>query len=272
MMMFTTLLPSVIKTTYKIPSVYLKRTVTFDVYTPDHLLGNETVNLLLLNDGQDLEQMNINEMLSSLYESWTIEPTVVVGIEAGEDRILEYGVAGKPDFKNRGNRAKAYSDFIVEELLVFLSTQVKIAINGKRAIAGFSLGGLTAFDIAWHHDEIFDLVGVFSGSFWWRKKDLNNGYTDDDRILHQLIRETKKKPDLKFWLMTGTNDEVADRNKNFIIDSIDDTIDVIKELVNKGYQRPSEVFYFEMVGGKHDVPTWGKVMPKFLEWAFSRQA
>lgn len=271
MIMFTNLLPSVVRTAFKIPSVYLKRTVELDVYLPDHLLGNEKVNLLLVNDGQDLEQMGISQMLNSLYAKWSIEPTVIVGIKASNERVLEYGVAGKPDFKSRGSKAAAYSSFVVNELMPFLASALKVPISGKRAIAGFSLGGLTAFDIAWNHDDWFDLVGVFSGSFWWRKKDLNDGYTDDDRILHELIRETASKPKLKFWLMTGTNDELADRNKNFIIDSIDDTIDVIKELMLKGYERPEEVSYFEMVGGKHDVATWAKAMPKFLEWAFAKQ-
>jgi enterochelin esterase-like enzyme len=269
--MYTTLLPTVIKTAHELKSVYLKRTVEIDVYSPAHLLGNERVNLLLLNDGQDLTQMNLEGILSSLYEKWKIEPTVVIGIKAGEERVLEYGVAGRPDFKKRGNKAQSYTDFVIKELIPFVQTEVDVTINGKRAFAGFSLGGLTAFDIAWNHDNYFDAVGVFSGSFWWRKKDLSAGYTDEDRILHQLIRDTKTNPALKFWLMTGTNDELADRNHNFIIDSIDDTIDVVKELLKKGYQRPHDVFYFEMVGGKHDVPTWGKAMPKFLEWAFGKQ-
>jgi len=111
---------------------------------------------------------------------------------------------------------------------------------------------------------------VFSGSFWWRKKDLKDGYHDDDRILHEMIRETAGHPALKFWLMTGTADELSDRNQNFIIDSIDDTIDVIKALVKKGYKRPADIFYYEMVGGKHDIITWAKAMPKFLEWAFGK--
>jgi hypothetical protein len=68
--------------------------------------------------------------------------------------------------------------------------------------------------------------------------------------------------------MTGTEDEQADRNKNLIIDSIDDTIDVVKSLLKKGYKRPNQLFYYEKVGGKHDVPTWGSVMPAFLNWAF----
>ena len=232
-------------------------------------MGNEKVNLLLVNDGQDLAQMGLDQSLSSLYEKWKIEPTIAVGISAGQERLLEYGVANQPDFKNRGNKAHLYSSFIVEELLPFIDKQVGVNINGKKAFAGFSLGGLSAFDIAWH-SSVFDLVGVFSGSFWWRKKDLSDGYTDDDRILHQMLKATSAKPALKFWLMTGTNDEKADRNQNFIIDSIDDTIDVIKELLKKGYQRPSDIFYYEMVGGKHDVPTWGKAFPKFLEWAFAK--
>jgi enterochelin esterase-like enzyme len=269
--MYTTLLPTIIKTAREIKSVYLKRNVGVDIYIPEGLIGNERVNLLVLNDGQDLAQMGFEDILNTLYQKLKIEPTLIVGIKAGEERILEYGVAGKPDFKKRGSKAQAYTDFVIKELMPYIYDEAPVNINGKRVFAGFSLGGLTAFDIAWNNGSYFDAVGVFSGSFWWRKKDLSVGYTDDDRILHQLIRETKTPPPLKFWLMTGTKDELADRNQNFIIDSIDDTIDVIKELLNKGYKRPKDIFYFEMVGGKHDVPTWGNAMPKFLEWAFGKQ-
>jgi len=85
-----------------------------------------------------------------------------------------------------------------------------------------------------------------------------------------MIRETNNKPELKFWLQTGTNDETADRNKNGIIDSIDDTIDLVKELEVKGYKRPADITYVEVVGGSHDAPTWAKAMPKFLCWAFGK--
>ena len=270
--MYNTLtLPAVIKTTHHIKSDFLKRTVDIDIFSPDNLLGNERVNLLLLNDGQDLDQLDLEKTLNELYEKWRIEPTVVVGIKASTDRLMEYGIANRPDFKKRGSKADLYTNFIIKELLPYIQSEVDVTINGKRAFAGFSLGGLTAFDIAWNNDNYFDSVGVFSGSFWWRKKDLKAGYTDDDRILHEMIRETKVNPALKFWLMTGTEDELADRNHNFIIDSIDDTIDVVKELMKKGYQRPQDIFYYEMVGGKHDVPTWGKAMPAFLTWAFGQK-
>ena len=117
---------------------------------------------------------------------------------------------------------------------------------------------------------MFNKVGVFSGSLWWRSKELGKGYTDADRIAHAMINGTSTKPELKFWLQTGTKDETADRNKNGIIDSIDDTVDIIKELQAKGYQRPADIQYLEVVGGTHSTATWAFAMPKFLLWAFGR--
>lgn len=269
--MYNTLsLPAAIMTSHQLESVFLNRTVDLCLYTPAGLMGHERVHLLLVNDGQDLEQMHMESILQHLYESWKIEPVLVAGIKAAEERLQEYGVANRPDFKKRGSKAHLYTDFVIKELMPYLHAETGLTLNGKKAFAGFSLGGLTAFDIAWNHPAHFDHAGVFSGSFWWRKKDLKAGYTDNDRILHQMIRETKHTPALKCWFMTGTEDEVADRNHNFIIDSIDDTIDVIKELLKKGYKRPQDIFYYEKVGGKHDIPTWAGAMPAFLVWAFGK--
>ncbi|RAJ27086.1 alpha/beta hydrolase [Pedobacter cryoconitis] len=255
----------------QLESVHLQRIVEIELFYPSGLLGNEKLNLLLLNDGQDAAGLNLQETLSSLYEDKKIEPVVVAAIKASADRLQEYGVAGVLDFAARGSKADAYSKFITLELMPFLENETGMPFLGKRAFAGCSLGGLTAFDIVWKNDTFFDIAGVFSGSFWWRKKDLKDGYTDDDRIMHQVIRDTEGQPAVKFWLMTGTEDETADRNRNFIIDSIDDTIDIIKELTKKGYKRQDDIFYYEMVGGKHNVATWGKALPSFLCWAFPRK-
>lgn len=270
-MYITMSLPEVNRTTYCLKSAYLKREVAFDIFIPDGLMGNEQLNLLLLNDGQDADALGLQQTLAGLHGQRRISAVVAVAIKAA-NRLDEYGVAGVPDFGGRGGRAQAYTNFITKELVPFVQETVDTPINGKRAFAGFSLGGLSAFDIAWNNDNYFDAVGVFSGAFWWRKKDLKDGYTDDDRILHERIRATKNKPGLRFWLMTGTEDELSDRNKNFIIDSIDDTIDVIRELLKKGYKRPDDIAYYEKVGGKHDLSTWAAALPAFLCWAFGRKA
>ncbi|WP_129714199.1 esterase family protein [Pedobacter sp. SYP-B3415] len=258
----------IIKTDYTLSSKFLKRRVTVSLYTPDGLTGAEKVNLLVLNDGQDVLKMDLPAMLQQLGTSGKTGPVMVAAVHAGPDRLNEYGVAGCPDFQGRGSKADLYSNFITTELLPVVEEWSGIQVRGKRAFAGFSLGGLSAFDIAWKHEGLFDIAGVFSGAFWWRSKDLNDGYTEQDRIMHRVIRETASAPDLEFWLMTGTEDETADRNRNFIIDAIDDTIDLIRELETKGYRRPQDITYYEFVGGKHEPETWAKVMPAFLCHAF----
>jgi hypothetical protein len=75
---------------------------------------------------------------------------------------------------------------------------------------------------------------------------------------------------LQFYFATGSLDETADRNNNGIIDSIDDTLDLIKELVVKGYYEQKDICYVNYDDGRHDIPTWGRAMPAFLLWAFGR--
>ena len=100
---------------------------------------------------------------------------------------------------------------------------------------------------------------------------MNDEYNDDtDRIMHQQIRNGKYHPGLRFYFTTGSLDETADRNNNGIIDSIDDTLDLIKELKKWGYDSEHQVKYLNYDDGKHDVPTWGRAMPGFLLWGWGR--
>jgi hypothetical protein len=89
--------------------------------------------------------------------------------------------------------------------------------------------------------------------------------------MHNQIKDAQSKPGLKFWFQTGTKDENSDRNKNGVIDSIDDTLDLIAELTKKGYRPLHDIVYFEMKGGEHNQHTWAQAMPQFLKWAFGKQ-
>lgn len=254
-----------------IHSTLLDRVVNIEVFTPPNFDTLEKgLPVLILNDGQDSEHMKLLEILNNLWEANEINPFVIAGVFCG-NRIQEYGVASKPDYKKRGSKAKDYSRFIIEHLLPTLSHRYGIELNHpQNAIAGYSMGGLSAMDIAWNNPEYFPRVGGFSASFWWRRKALDQGYTQSDRIIHNLIRKSKIRKGMKFWFMAGTADESADRTGNGIIDSIDDTLDLIAELIKLGYKPYYDVVYFEVKGGKHDVPTWGKAMPTFIKWAFGK--
>ena len=127
--------------------------------------------------------------------------------------------------------------------------------------------------MTWHYPDIFSIASVFSGSLWWRTKKLDDDYNDDtDRIMHQQIRKGEYTPGLRFYFTTGSMDETADRNNNGIIDSIDDTLDLIKELRRLGYNPEYEVKYINYEDGKHDVPTWGRAMPAFLLWGWAKNS
>lgn len=254
------------------PSKYLKRNVEVDVFLPPgYPEGSGKYPFLLLNDGQDSEAVRLQNTLDSLAGRGRIQNIIAVGVYAGHDRMHEYGVAAQPDYKQRGGRAGAHTDFIMKELLPHLSKTYRLDAHGHaNAVAGYSLGGLSAFDLAWNHPETFARAGVFSGSFWWRSKAYEEGYVDNDRIMHAQIRAGKHRPGLKFWLQAGTRDETADRNRNGIIDAIDDTLDIISELARKGYRPWDDVVYHQMEGGQHNPQTWAQAMPVFLEWAFGK--
>ena len=252
-----------------LPSTLMNRYMIADLYLPKSVADPGSLHLLLINDGQDLSEMRFAALLDGLLQSSQIAPLLCVGIYAGKDRRNEYGTAGVPDFAGRGAKAGAYRSFVMDELLPFIYEQYAIESFASIAFCGFSLGGLFALDTAWHHPDVFSVAGVFSGSLWWRSHDLGEGYDDDShRIMHQLIRKGSYAPGLRFYFTTGSLDETDDRNGNGIIDSIDDTLDIIKELAAHGYAEGEDIRYINFEDGRHDVATWGRAMPAFLLWAF----
>lgn len=250
-------------------STLLQREVTFDCYIPSDLTAFTNLPLLLINDGQDLVKMPFDEILETLISSNKIELLFCVGIYCAPDRKNEYGTAKILDYKGRGAKAALYTQFVMEELLPYLRKNYHIISFKEKAFAGFSLGGLCALDIVWNNAAEFTKAGVFSGSLWWRDKDQDEEDFDEDkdRIMQRQVREGDFAPWLKFFFEVGTMDETADRNNNGVIDSIDDTQSLIEELAKKGYG-PDDIKYLELKDGHHDVPTWAKALPEFLEWGW----
>ncbi len=255
----------------QLPSRYLERTVRVEVFLPAAYNDNPKADypVLLLNDGQDMATIRMSDILRQLYERRFIRPLLVAAIHASGERIQEYGISGRPDYKQRGAKAGDYARFVMRELLPALKRHYRCSADAQDwGIAGFSLGGLSAFDIGWHHAWQFSKIGVFSGSFWWRSQPFAPSNPDGHRILIDVLRHSRPRPGLRFWLQAGTLDEESDRNQNGIIDAIDDTLDVIRELERLGYRLGRDIHYVEVEGGRHDLPTWAKVMPDFLRWAF----
>ncbi len=265
--------PHVAQTHQTLFSSCLGREVVLDVYISDSkkLFESPTHHLLIFNDGQDLVRMNFTEILNALNAERQLPPLVVVGIHASAERQQEYGVMRQADYKGRGSRARNHADFIRTELMPWIYKTCKLSHEPSQcAIAGFSLGGLSAFDIAWHYPELFGHVGVFSGALWWRWDTVNPADPDACRIMHDVVHQSDSKEETNqtYWFQCGDDDETEDRNGNGIIDAIDDTLDLIRAIKEKEV-RAEQIRYLEIQGGKHDVETWKKAMPDFLQWAFT---
>jgi enterochelin esterase-like enzyme len=253
-------------------STFLEREVLVDFYYCNGIADtHQEASVLLVNDGQDLVAMDFAAQFSAGISTHTW-PTnlLVVGIHAGPLRKMEYGMINSTDYLGRGDKAGLYAKFILEELLPLVKNQTKLKAIKEIGFAGFSLGGLSALDIAWNNAAIFSKIGVFSGALWWRSIEQESPLYKDElhRLMHNQIKKGSKRNNLQFFFQCGTLDEKNDRNKNGIIDSIDDTQDLIKELKLLGYTTPSEVFYQEIDGGKHDIATWKIAWPAFIKWAY----
>jgi enterochelin esterase-like enzyme len=253
-------------------SEYLERDIIVDFFLPKNVADPSAISLLLINDGQNMEELGLETMLNTLYAEQAIRPLLCAAIHTGKERKMEYGVASQPDYLGRGASASLYTSFILQELLPYIQNKYALPSFHEKAFAGFSLGGLSALDITWNYPHEFTKAGMFSGSFWWRSIDQTEAGYDDDkhRIMQQLIRHGEYKPGLKFFFQCGNMDETMDRNNNGIIDSIDDTLDLINELVQKGYDRDNDIHYLEMPDGKHNVATWARAMPVFLKWGWGK--
>jgi iron(III)-enterobactin esterase len=131
------------------------------------------------------------------------------------------------------------------------------------------LGALSAMDIGWANPSVFGNVGVFSGALWWRSQEWTPKDPDGGRIIHDIIKKSHYQNGMQFWFEVGTKDEDSDRNNNGRIDAIDDTLDLIDELVALGYRPHEHIRYLEIEGGEHNQATWGMVMSDFLIWALT---
>lgn len=252
-------------------SRHLQRQVKLTIINTPIPDDKSQLNLLLLNDGQDLSKMRVKEIVDSLYAAGRIKPLLVVAIQAG-DRMQEYGISGKPDYEKRGSKADHYNSFVDNELYDFIKKKAGVRKFNTVAVAGWSLGGLSAFDIAWNNTSKIDKAGIFSGSFWWRDKDSNDSsYSDNkNRITISTIRASRRKAHTQYWFFAGGLEETSDRDKDGSIDVIDDTQDVLNTLIEKNLATKQNAPFIIDPNGKHDLETWSRNLPGFLVWAFGK--
>jgi len=249
-------------------SPQLGNTRTITVYLPPDYSDEREHPLLVAHDGQEMDAWKLVEALAGQHAAGRVTP-VVAALPALRHRMQEYGTAGRLNVHGQGDRAAEFQAFVADTVVPLLRRRYQLSrLPGQSAVLGASLGGLSAFDLAWHRPELFGVAGVFSGSFWWRTSDASPAEQQASRIAHQMVRATARRPPLRLWFQAGTRDEDEDRDGNGVIDAIQDTTELIDELVAKGFSRGRDVVYRETEGGRHHPSTWARELPEFLRWAY----
>lgn len=225
-------------------------------------------------DGQQLPEMAFEQYLNSLTMSRRIEPVIVVAVRSldGDLRKEELGTGPYLNLFGWGTLSDVFNRFMIDELLPKVrDTYRTLPGSQNTGIMGWSLGGLTAFYLAWQYPDQFGIVGAFSPSLWWRAES-KPGEEAQARIILRIVRESAQRPGLRMWFEAGTNEEpMTDIDKNGVPDVIQDIQDLMQELERKGYQRETDLVFLQVEGGQHAITTWAGVLPDFLGWAFPPQ-
>ncbi len=89
-----------------ITSRYLGNARTLSIYLPPGYASQpQQYKVLYVNDGQDLAVMGLEQDLNAFYASGDLEPIIVVGIPASDDRGGEYGTGPIKNIDGAGGRA-----------------------------------------------------------------------------------------------------------------------------------------------------------------------
>lgn len=231
--------------------------------------------VLYVFDAQELPLIAFEQHLNSLVMNLQIDPILVVAVPSaeGDMRREELGAGPYINVFGWGKLSDAFNKFMVYELVPAVDKAYRTQRGPQNtAIMGWSLGGLAAFYLAWQYPDVFGIVGAFSPSFWWRTAS-DPGFELQARVVHKVVRESARRPGLRMWFEAGTGEVPStDIDQNGVADVIQDIQDLMTLLEQKGYQRDSDMIYQQVEGGKHELATWGAVLPNFLNWAFGKSS
>ena len=154
----------------------------------------------------------------------------------------------------------AYSAWVAQTLVPWVDAHYATQATPQgRAVLGWSLGGLNAFDLAWQYSDVFATLGAFSPSFWIAD-------AQDQRLAAHIVARDAPRKSLRAYLAAGTAEETSDRDHDGIIDVIDDANDVAA-LLRKG---GTHVDVVELKDGEHRQWAWAAMLPGFLRWAYGK--
>ena len=169
--------------------------------------------VLYVNDGQDMEAVGMLDTLARLYADGSIRPVIVVAIDMPRDRMGGYGLSDRAGGRSIvaetkygpvGTHAHAYSEWVATELVPLVDARYRSRPSpDARAILGWSLGALNAFNLAWQYPEVFGTVGGFSPSFWLSRDRTDAAAIQRTRLVQGIVDASRPRPGLKVFFAVG---------------------------------------------------------------------
>lgn len=258
--------------------------------------------VLYVNDGQDAEAVGLQPTLAALYAGATIRPVIVVAIDMPPDRMGAYGLSDRARSRSIvaqtkygpvGTLAHTYSEWLAKTLVPMIDARYRTRPTpDARALLGWSLGALNAFNVGWQYPEIFGRAGAFSPSFWLSAERGDAAAVQRTRLAQRMVDTTAPRNGARFYFAVGTAEETDDRDGDGVNDALDDTRDLIdgwrigedvktKGLRQLGYSanlehashpRRTDAALAVLEGGQHNQASWAKMLPGFLRWAYAVHA
>lgn len=152
--------------------------------------------LLIQQDGQlafserdaDLPygSWGLDQWIERLSADPTFRPPVVIGVDNSPQRMREYFPLTE--------EFRLYERFLLEELLPWAEEQVPL--SGERALMGSSMGGLVSFALAANNPGVFAAAACVSPWFEY----------ENNRYIHDVLREVKSKPPIRVYMDSGIHD------------------------------------------------------------------
>jgi predicted alpha/beta superfamily hydrolase len=260
--------------------------------------------VLYLNDGQDAEAIALRAWLDALTVSGEIRPLIAVAIDMPKDRLAAYGFSDRADARSRvaptrvgpvGGAAHAYAEWVAKTLVPTIDARYRTDAQAQgRAILGWSLGGAQALNLGWQYPEVFARTGAFSPSFWLAADNVDADAVQRTRIAQTMIDGGAYHPGSRWFFAVGDAEETDDRDRDGVIDVVDDVRDLVEGWQVAGEASPrarglrqlghsthadhatrptrADVALYVLDGGEHRQRSWARMLPVFLRWAYAMRA
>ncbi len=240
----------------EVASTHLRHKRTVIVWLPPSY-GSEPSRrypVLYMHDGQQVfdpttstwnQDWEVDEWCIELIKQDRLQEIIVVGIYSTPDRFIEY---------NPAELGPDYSRFVLEELKPFIDREYRTHRDREHtAVAGASMGGAISFYMAWTHPEIFFGAACLSSAFQYKQ----------DQFTIDLVKKTKKPPDLRLFLYCGQGDDLEKQLTG-------DLYAMRDVLAEKGMVPGNQLLISTDPDGAHNEAAWARHTDHWLLFLFGK--